>query len=166
MIIPKRILYPSNFADMPAEVFIYTDGASSGNPGPGGYVMISGPHRKELSAGFAKTTNNRMELLAVIVGLESLKIAGMNVTVVTDSQYVQKAITQGWLRSWVKTGFKNKKNPDLWRRYLIAAANHTVKIKWIKGHNGHPENERCDQLAVAAAKQSNLPKDIGYENEA
>jgi ribonuclease HI len=150
---------------MSDEVFIYTDGASSGNPGPGGYgvVLISGNHRKTLSEGFRCTTNNRMELLAVIKGLEALKKPGMNVTIVTDSQYVQKSITEGWLRNWVKINFKNKKNPDLWKRYLQAAQPHQVKVKWIRGHNGHPENEECDRLAVAAAKQANLPEDEGFE---
>lgn len=150
---------------MSDEVFIYTDGASSGNPGPGGYgvVLISGNHRKTLSEGFRCTTNNRMELLAVIKGLEALKKPGMNVTIVTDSQYVQKSITEGWLRNWVKINFKNKKNTDLWKRYLQAAEPHRVKVKWIRGHNGHPENEECDRLAVAAAKQANLPEDEGFE---
>jgi ribonuclease HI len=153
------------FEPMSDEVFIYTDGASSGNPGPGGYgvVLISGNHRKTLSEGFRCTTNNRMELLAVIKGLEALKRPGMKVTVVTDSQYVQKAITEGWLRNWVKINFKNKKNPDLWKRYLQAAQPHQVKVKWIRGHNGHAENEECDRLAVAAAKQPNLPEDEGFE---
>lgn len=150
---------------MSQHITIYTDGASSGNPGPGGFgvILVSGPHRKELSAGFKRTTNNRMELLAVIVGLEALKSEGMEVTVVTDSQYVQKAITEGWLYSWEKKNFKDKKNPDLWKRYLKIARKHKVQIKWVRGHNGHPENERCDQLAVAAAKQPNLPEDEGYE---
>jgi ribonuclease HI len=147
------------------EVIIYTDGAATGNPGPGGYgvILVSGPHRKELSKGFKFTTNNRMELSAVIAGLEALKSEGLKVKIVTDSQYVQKAIALGWVFNWEKKGFKDKKNPDLWKKYLALARKHHIQVVWVKGHNGHPENERCDVLAVAAAKQPNLPPDEGYD---
>lgn len=146
-------------------VTIYTDGASSGNPGPGGYgvVLLSGHHRKELSNGFRKTTNNRMELLAVITGLEALKNKGEHVMIVSDSKYVVDAVEKGWLFGWVKKNFKDKKNPDLWKRFLDVYRHHHVKFTWIKGHNANPENERCDQLAVAASMGRNLPPDTGYE---
>lgn len=145
---------------------IYTDGAAKGNPGPGGYgvVMEFGGRRKEISAGFRLTTNNRMELLAVIVGLEAIKKPGWEVLVTSDSKYVVDAVTKGWLGGWVKKGFKGKKNEDLWRRYLQVAADHNVRFKWVKGHAGHPQNERCDQLAVEAAELPGLPADEGYEN--
>ncbi|MBK8500164.1 MAG: ribonuclease HI [Flavobacteriales bacterium] len=134
---------------------LYTDGAASGNPGPGGYgvVLESGKHRKELWGGYRRTTNNRMELLAVIVGLESLKRPGTHVTVVSDSKYVIDAVEQGWLFDWEKKGFAKKKNPDLWRRLLVAYRKHIVRFQWIRGHNGHPQNELCDRLAVAAREQ-------------
>lgn len=146
-------------------ITIYTDGASSGNPGPGGYgvVMLSGSHRKELSQGFRKTTNNRMELMAVIAGLEALKNKGEKVTVFSDSKYVVDAVEKGWLFGWVKKNFKDKKNPDLWKRFLIIYNQHHVKFTWIKGHNENPENERCDALAVAASLSHHLPADLGYE---
>jgi len=146
---------------------MYTDGASSGNPGPGGYgvVLMSGPHRKELSQGFRLTTNNRMELLAVIVGLEALKSPGCNVTVYTDSKYVADAVTLGWVFGWEKKRFAGKKNPDLWIRFLKIYRQHQVKFVLVKGHAIIPENERCDQLAVAASKQPQLMPDEGYENE-
>jgi len=145
-------------------VTIYTDGASSGNPGPGGYgvVLTFKEHRKELSEGFERTTNNRMELLAVIKGLEALTKAGQHVTVYSDSKYVVDSVEKGWLWGWVKKGFKGKKNEDLWRKYIRAAEPHQVKFKWIKGHAGHPENERCDQLAVQSSKGFNLLKDHGF----
>lgn len=144
---------------------IYTDGAAKGNPGPGGYgvVMEFGDKRKEISEGFRLTTNNRMELLAVIVGLEAIKKPGWDVLVTSDSKYVVDAVTKGWLDGWVKKNFKDKKNPDLWKRYLLAAKNHNVKFKWVKGHAGHPQNERCDQLAVEAAEGFELKADKGYE---
>jgi ribonuclease HI len=148
------------------DITIYTDGASRGNPGPGGYgvVLLSGPFRREISEGFKKTTNNRMELLAVIVGLEALKKDGMNVTIYSDSQYVVNSVEKGWVFSWVKTGFKGKKNPDLWKRFLNIYARHNVKFVWIKGHNETKENERCDRLAVAAAlDKPNLKDDTGFE---
>ena len=147
------------------QVVMYTDGASSGNPGPGGYgtVLIFGPYRKELSEGFRRTTNNRMELMAVIKGLEALKKEGLDVLVYSDSKYVVDAINKGWIWNWVKTSFKGKKNEDLWRKYLKVAQNQKVKLQWVKGHAGNPENERCDQLAVQAGKTPPLLIDEGFE---
>ena len=147
-------------------VTIYTDGASRGNPGNGGYgtVLLYQGHRKELSAGFRKTTNNRMELLAVIAGLEALKKINLEVTVYSDSKYVVDSVEKGWLWGWVKKGFKDKKNPDLWKRFIPVYKRQKVKFIWVKGHAGIPENERCDQLAVDAAESANLPADVGYEN--
>lgn len=146
---------------------LFTDGSSRGNPGPGGYgaVLKSGSHRKEISAGYILTTNNRMELMAVIVGLEALKRPGSNVTVYSDSSYVCDAVNKGWLFGWEKKLFAKKKNPDLWIRFLKIYRIHKVKFVWIKGHAGHPENERCDALAVAAAMGQNLIVDSGYEPE-
>ncbi len=148
-------------------IYVYTDGAAKGNPGPGGYgvVMKSGPHYRELSEGFRLTTNNRMELLAVIKGLEAIKTKGSEVMVVSDSKYVVEAVEKGWLWNWIKIGFKNKKNKDLWIRFVNIYRQHKVRFQWIKGHNGHPENERCDQLAVAAAAQKDLLIDTPYEDE-
>jgi ribonuclease HI len=148
-------------------IIIYTDGAARGNPGPGGYgaVMKYGKHRKELSGGFRLTTNNRMELLAVIIALEELKYEGSLVTVYSDSKYVCEAVNQKWLFDWERKGFKKKKNPDLWRRFLPALRKHNVKLTWIKGHSNIPENERCDALAVEASRQADLPVDEGYEQE-
>jgi len=150
---------------MSAQITIYTDGAASGNPGPGGYgaVLLSGKHRKELSQGYRKTTNNRMELLAVIVALETLKIGNSKVTVYTDSKYVADAVEKGWLFNWEKKNFKDKKNPDLWKRFLQVYRNHNVRFHWVKGHANIPENERCDRLAVAASQEPHLPADSGYE---
>lgn len=144
---------------------IYTDGSAKGNPGPGGYgvVMEFGDKRREISDGFRLTTNNRMELLAVIVGLEAIKKPGWEVLVTSDSKYVVDAVTKGWLQGWVKKGFKGKKNPDLWERYLKIAKNHKVKFHWVKGHAGHPQNERCDQLAVEASEGFDLKADSWYE---
>lgn len=147
---------------------IFTDGASSGNPGPGGYgvVLRSGPHYKELAQGFRKTTNNRMELLAVIIGLEAIKKIGQQVTVYSDSKYVVDSVEKGWVFNWVKKGFAGKKNKDLWIRFLGAYKLHHVKFKWVKGHAGHPENERCDDLAVAAGKdKKNWKIDSVFEAE-
>lgn len=146
-------------------ITIYTDGAAKGNPGNGGYgaVMLYKGHRKELAAGFRKTTNNRMELLAVIVSLETLKNEGSRVTIYSDSKYVVDSVEKGWLWNWEKKGFAQKKNPDLWRRFIPAYKKHHVKLQWVKGHAGIPENERCDQLAVEAAEAPNLPADVGYE---
>ena len=145
---------------------MYTDGAAKGNPGPGGYgvVLMSGSHQKEISDGFKNTTNNRMELMAVIVGLEALRKSGTKVTVYSDSKYVVDAVEKGWLTSWVKKGFKGKKNIDLWKRYLQVAQVHRVSFVWVKGHAGNRYNERCDQLAVSAAESSDLKVDIGYSN--
>ncbi|MFC0263431.1 ribonuclease HI [Fontibacter flavus] len=147
-------------------ITIYTDGASKGNPGPGGYgvVLKFNHHRKELSGGFRLTTNNRMELLAVIKGLQELKVRDIPVTIFSDSKYVVDAIEKGWLWGWQKKGFKDKKNPDLWRMYIPLHVRYKPKFVWVKGHAGNPENERCDQLAVAAAERLNLPADEGYEN--
>jgi ribonuclease HI len=148
------------------EVTIYTDGACSGNPGPGGYgvVLLYQGHRKELSAGFRETTNNRMEILAVISGLESLK-EKCKVTLYTDSQYVVNAIEKNWAKKWRANGWmRNKKEPalnaDLWARLLKLCEVHELKFVWVRGHAGNRENERCDRLAVDAVKQSNLPLDI------
>ncbi len=147
------------------KITIYTDGAARGNPGPGGYgtVLLAGNHRKELSGGFRKTTNNGMELLAVIIGLEALKKEGFEVMVFSDSKYVVDAVEKGWVFSWEKKGYAKKKNPDLWRRFLVVYRKHSVKFTWIKGHAGYAENEVCDQLAVAASRELNLPADIEYE---
>lgn len=146
---------------------LFTDGASSGNPGPGGYgaILRSGQHYKELSEGFRKTTNNRMELLAVIKGLEALKNPNQQVVVYSDSKYVIDAIEKKWLQGWVKKGFAGKKNRDLWMRYIEVSRIHQIRFVWVKGHAGHPENERCDQLAVAASKQKNLLIDAVFETE-
>lgn len=144
---------------------MYTDGAASGNPGPGGYgaVLMAGKHRKELWGGFRRTTNNRMELLAVIAALEALKGEGHEVTVVSDSKYVVDAVEKGWVFDWERKRFAKKKNPDLWERFLRIYRKHRVRFQWIRGHNGHPENELCDRLAVAAREQRDLPADEGYE---
>jgi ribonuclease HI len=149
---------------MPGEITIYTDGASSGNPGPGGYgvVLISGKHRLEKSEGFRLTTNNRMELLAVIVGLEALKIPGSRVVIYTDSKYVADSVEKGWVFKWEATGFKKKKNRDLWIRFLKIYRKHTVRFVWIRGHNNNAENEVCDRLAVAAYANKSLADDTGY----
>lgn len=148
-------------------IFLYTDGAAKGNPGNGGYgvVLKAGQHYKELSEGYRLTTNNRMELLAVIKGLEEIKLKDAEVIVFSDSKYVVEAVEKGWLFNWLKTGFKNKKNKDLWIRFLNVYRRHQVKFHWIKGHNGHPENERCDRLAVAASEERNLLIDEVYEKE-
>lgn len=148
-----------------ADVIIYTDGSARGNPGPGGYgiVLMSGKHRKEMSMGYRHTTNNRMELLSVIVALESLKGSGHNVVVYSDSKYVVDAVEKGWLQNWFKKGFKDKKNVDLWMRFMKIQRAHKVKFKWVKGHAENPHNERCDQLAVEAAEGGNLNVDTGYE---
>jgi ribonuclease HI len=146
---------------------IFTDGASSGNPGPGGYgvVLRAGKHYKELSEGFRKTTNNRMELLAVIKALEALKTPNQDVVICSDSKYVIDAIEKRWVYGWLKTGFKDKKNKDLWMRYLEISKLHKIRFVWVRGHNGHPENERCDQLAVAASKSRELLIDTVFEAE-
>jgi len=146
---------------------IYTDGACSGNPGPGGYgiVMKYKDQRKEFSEGFTLTTNNRMELLAVIVGLEKLKNPQMTVLVISDSKYVVDSVEKKWVIGWEKKGFANRKNSDLWKRFLKVYRQHKVDFKWIKGHNNHPQNERCDELAVYASSLINLSVDFFYEKE-
>ena len=148
-------------------IYLYTDGAASGNPGPGGWgaVLVCGDLRKEMSGGFALTTNNRMELLAVIKGLEAIRWENATVEVWSDSSYVVKAVEEKWLDKWLATGFKKKKNSDLWLRFLPLYRKHQVTFHWLKGHAGHPENERCDRLAVAAYGQPGLPQDEGYVNE-
>ena len=148
-------------------ITIYTDGAAKGNPGPGGYgvVLKFQGHRKELSQGYRLTTNNRMELLAVIMGLEAIKKDGWDVLVYSDSKYVVDAVEKGWLWQWEKKGFKKKKNIDLWRRFIPLFKKHKVKFKWVKGHAGNPENERCDYLAVKSAEQPDLLDDQGYLSE-
>lgn len=136
-------------------IYLYTDGSSRGNPGPGGYgvVLKCGTHYKELSEGFEETTNNRMELMAVIVGLEAIKRENAEVIVYSDSKYVVDAVNQGWVFGWEKKNFEKRANPDLWIRFLEVYRKHRVRFIWIKGHAGHPENERCDALAVAAASK-------------
>lgn len=146
------------------EIVIYTDGAARGNPGPGGLgvVMLYGKHRKELSEGYALTTNNRMELLAVIRGLETLKRKDLKVKFYTDSRYVADAVNQGWVFDWEKKGFKKKKNIDLWKQFLVLYRKYSVTLVWVKGHASIPENERCDQLAVEASRGTDLLEDTGY----
>ena len=148
------------------KVIIYTDGAAKGNPGNGGYgvVMLSGSYRKEFSEGFRVTTNNRMELLSVIVGLEKLKKEKTVVAIYSDSKYVVDAVEKKWLFSWEKKNFSKKKNPDLWIRFLSVYRKHSVSFFWVKGHSNIKENERCDNLAVKAAESNSLKKDIWYEN--
>ena len=147
---------------------MYTDGAARGNPGRGGYgvILMSGNHRKELSQGYRKTTNNRMELMAVIAGLNALRKAGMNVTVYTDSQYVAKAIQEGWLKNWIATHFKGgKKNKDLWMQFNELSQKHNIKFVWVKGHADNPFNNRCDELATAVADGTDLLIDEEYEKD-
>ncbi len=154
---------------MSHEVHIYTDGAAKGNPGPAGYgvvmEMVGTPYKKEFYEGFRLSTNNRMELLAVIVGLEKLKNPKTKVLVVSDSKYVVDAVEKRWVFQWEKINFKAKKNPDLWMRFLKVYRKHQVDFQWIKGHNNHPQNERCDQLAVMASQQEKLSIDEFYERE-
>ena len=148
-------------------VTIYTDGAAQGNPGRGGYgvVLLSGPHRKELSAGYRLTTNNRMELMGVCVALVALKYDGTEVTLYSDSKYVVDAVNQRWVFGWERKGFAGKKNPDLWMRFLRVYRRHKVRFVWVKGHASTVENNRCDELAVAAANSGNLFEDTGYTPE-
>ncbi|CAN5428212.1 ribonuclease HI [soil metagenome] len=145
---------------------IYTDGASRGNPGPGGFgvVMLAGTHRKEISEGFKLTTNNRMELLSVIVALESLKKEETEATVYSDSKYVVDSVELKWVFGWEKKNFKDKKNPDLWMRFLKIYRKHKIKFVWVKGHASNVENNRCDELAVEAAMGRDLKVDKGYED--
>jgi ribonuclease HI len=144
---------------------IYTDGSSRGNPGPGGYgtILKAGKFYKEINQGYKLTTNNRMELLAVIVGLEMLKIPNSRVLVTSDSKYVVDSVDKGWVFGWEKKQFKGKKNADLWQCFLKIYKQHRVKFKWVKGHNNHPMNERCDELAVEAAQSKHLLKDEGFK---
>ncbi len=149
-------------------ITIYTDGAARGNPGPGGYgvVLLWGRHRKEISKGYKHTTNNRMELMAVIAGLEALKKNDLPVTIYSDSQYVVKAIEEGWLKNWIATNFKGgKKNKDLWMQYHRLSKNFSIKMQWVKGHASNPYNNRCDELATAAADGAALAVDEGYVQE-
>ena len=149
------------------QITIYTDGSSRGNPGPGGYgaILMTGSHRKELSEGYRLTTNNRMELMAVIKAMEALKKPGMHLTIYSDSQYVVKAINEGWLNNWLRIDFKGKKNRDLWLRYHKLSRQHQVKFVWVKGHANNPYNNRCDELATAAADGNDLLTDEGFENQ-
>ncbi|MDZ7291164.1 MAG: ribonuclease HI [candidate division KSB1 bacterium] len=148
------------------EVKIYTDGASLGNPGPGGYgvVLIHGNHRKELSGGFRLTTNSRMELMAAIIGLQALKTK-CKVTIYSDSKYLVESFMEGWVYRWRAKGWKKAKNPDLWKKILELCDQHEVRFEWVHGHAGNPENERCDFLSVQAAQQKNLPADVTYEKQ-
>jgi len=151
------------------QVHIYTDGACSGNPGPGGYGIVmewvGKAYVKEFSEGFQKTTNNRMELLAVIVALEKIKADKVEITVFSDSKYVVDAVEKKWLLGWQKKRFNKVKNPDLWKRFLVIYNAKNTTFKWVKGHNNHTQNERCDQLAVQAAKRENLTIDLGYSTQ-
>jgi ribonuclease HI len=149
------------------QVHIYTDGAARGNPGPGGYGIVmewvGKAYRKEFSKGFKHTTNNRMELLAVIEALKKLKKPGVSAIVFTDSKYVADAVNKKWVFGWEKKNFKDRKNGDLWIEFLKEIRKHNVSFRWIKGHNEHPQNERCDALAVAASKEKRLLIDEGFQ---
>ncbi|MBS0011884.1 MAG: ribonuclease HI [Bacteroidales bacterium] len=152
---------------MNKRISIFTDGAARGNPGPGGYgvVLQTDRHKKELSAGYRMTTNNRMELMAVIAGLDALKNTGSHVIVYTDSRYVADAVNKGWVFEWERKGFRKKKNADLWKKFLKLYRSHKVTFKWVEGHSGVQGNERCDRLAVEASLQDDLPEDRGYIEE-
>lgn len=151
------------------QVYIFTDGAASGNPGPGGYGIVmewvGTSYKKEFSQGFKHTTNNRMELLAVIEALKKLKKDNLNIIVFTDSKYVADSVEKRWVFNWEKKGFKERKNADLWKDFLVEYRKHNVRFKWIKGHNEHPQNERCDTLAVTASKQKRLLIDEGFQTK-
>ena len=153
---------------MNPDIIVYTDGSSRGNPGPGGYGIVmqkfGTDYLKEFSEGFRKTTNNRMELLAVIVALEKIKKEKQHVHIYTDSKYVSESVEKKWVENWEKKQFKNKKNPDLWTRFLKIYRKHKVRFFWVKGHNNNPTNERCDFLAVEASKNKVLKTDTYYEN--
>ena len=153
---------------MNPDIIVYTDGSSRGNPGPGGYGIVmqkfGTDYLKEFSEGFRKTTNNRMELLAVIVAREKIKKEKQHVHIYTDSKYVSQSVEKKWVENWEKNGFKNKKNPDLWTRFLKIYRKHKVRFFWVKGHNNNPTNERCDFLAVQASKSKVLKTDTYYEN--
>lgn len=150
---------------MSDQLVIYTDGAARGNPGPGGYgaIMRWKNISKELSQGYRRTTNNRMELMAVIAALQLIKRDGIDIQVYSDSSYVVNAVEKGWLRGWLRTGFKGKKNADLWSQYVALSSRHNVKFHWVKGHADNPLNNRCDMLATAAADSGNWLVDEGYE---
>ncbi|BAV94520.1 ribonuclease HI [Ichthyobacterium seriolicida] len=152
-----------------SKVNVYTDGAAKGNPGVGGFGIImeleGSNHSKELYEGYSMTTNNRMELLAVIVALEELKKEGTEVVVYTDSKYVVDSVVKKWVFNWEKIEFKGRKNSDLWKRFLLAYRKQKVQFKWIKGHNNHPKNERCDELASLATKKNELKTDTFYEEK-
>ena len=153
---------------MSNDLIIYTDGAARGNPGPGGYgaILFWGGHKKELSGGYRYTTNNRMELMAVIAGLEALKKEGLKVTIYSDSQYVVKAVEQGWLKNWIATNFKGgKKNKDLWLYFHELAQKNNIRFVWVRGHADNPYNNRCDELATAAADGGSLLIDTAFELE-
>jgi ribonuclease HI len=147
------------------QIVIYTDGSSRGNPGPGGYgvILMWKGHRKELSAGYSYTTNNRMELMGVIAGLEAIKKAPQRVTIYTDSQYIVNSIEKKWVFGWIKKGFRDKKNKDLWLRLLDSYRKHQVAFKWVKGHASNPFNNRCDELATTAADGADLLRDSVFE---
>lgn len=151
------------------EIHVYTDGSSRGNPGPGGYGIVmeqkGSNYFKEFSEGFRKTTNNRMELLAVVEALKKIKKDNQKIIVYTDSKYVVNSVEKKWVFTWQKNNFKKKKNIDLWLEFLKEYKKHSVKLKWIKGHNDHPQNERCDSLAVEASKKETLLIDKGYEQQ-
>ena len=149
------------------ELIIYTDGAARGNPGPGGYaaILMWGDRSKEIAAGYRRTTNNRMELMAVIEALRSLNREGLNIIIYSDSQYVVKAVQEGWLKNWIATNFKGgKKNKDLWLQYAKLAEKHNIRFKWVRGHAENAYNNRCDELATAAADGGNLRVDEVFEN--
>ncbi|MEE4214068.1 MAG: ribonuclease HI [Bacteroidales bacterium] len=152
---------------MGKKITIFTDGAARGNPGPGGYgvVLQTDRHKKELSEGYKLTTNNRMELLAVIVGLEALRFKGSEVVIYTDSKYIADAVNKGWVLEWERKAFRKKKNADLWKRFLKVYRQHDVTIKWVEGHSGIQGNERCDRLAVEASEKRELLEDKGYLEE-
>jgi ribonuclease HI len=153
--------------DSPKELIIYTDGAARGNPGPGGYgaILQYGGKMKEISGGYRHTTNNRMELMAVIEALKALNREGLNITIYSDSQYVVKAVQEGWLKNWIATNFKGgKKNRDLWMQFAELASKHTIRFKWVRGHADNIHNNRCDELATAAADGKNLLIDTEFED--
>jgi ribonuclease HI len=151
---------------MSQQLIIYTDGAARGNPGPGGYgaILKWGNTVKEISQGYRRTTNNRMELLAVIMALRQLKKEGVDIIIYTDSSYVVDSVEKRWVFGWVKTNFKDKKNADLWKQFLVEYKKHKINFQWVRGHATNPGNIRCDELATAAADSGNWLIDEGYEN--
>ncbi len=153
----------------PKQLIIYTDGSSRGNPGPGGYgaILQYGSSSRELSGGYRRTTNNRMELMAVIAALKALTREELQITIFSDSQYVVKAVQEGWLKKWIATDFKGgKKNRDLWLEYAALASRHSIQFKWVRGHADNVYNNRCDQLATTAADGNHLQIDEGFEKSA